>query len=798
MIKISRPIFLAAISLLLAGIVPAISLTSAQAALPDTVHLTVHYQRTVSDYKDWNVYLWRDLPGTANDKEVSATGIAFTAQDDFGAIATTDISGVASFDGLGIIIRRGAWVEKEGSIDRFITAFDSSGKAEVWIRQGDKTIYTALPTGAIPINPVVTQAKIFDSAEFAAKYTYSGNDLGNTYSKTETKFRVWAPTATKVSLLTFPSLIATASDAREFPMTADANGTWISSIAGDQNGLVYLYRVTVEGATNEAVDPYVRATTINGLRGVVVDLSKTDPSGWNNTKPKFSGNPTDASIYELHVRDLSIDPTSGVPAAHQGKYLAFTDVKTSYKGVATGIAHIKSLGITHVELLPIFDYQSVDEASPSFNWGYDPQNFNVPEGSYSSDPATPATRIIELKSAIASMHDQGLRVIMDVVYHHVYNANTYSESLIVPGYFFRTDSNGDLTSGSGVGNDIADERSMASKFINDSFKYWATEYHMDGFRIDQMGQMAVTTINQVRSDLTKIDPTILILGEGWYGESSLPQSAAATQSNIAQIPGVAAFNDQIRDGAKGSVFKDSDRGFTSGTFSRALDVKVGIVGNTSYNGTLPNVWTTSAPSQAINYVESHDNQTLFDKLTVSSAGASLASIVKMDQMSAAIVYLSEGVPFIQAGQEFLRSKGGNGNSYNSSDEVNSLKWNTLAANMSTNNYYKGLIAIRRAHPAIRLTTTAAVKSSITFLPTLDGVIAYSLDGAKSKDSWKKIVVAFNATNIVQSVALPSAGRWSVVVSGKTAGTKLLSVFKASKVNIPAQTSVVLILGTINR
>ena len=796
MIKISRPIILASISLLVAASIPAIGLTSAEAALPDTVHLTVHYQRTASDYKDWNVYLWRDLPGTANDKEVSAAGISFTGQDNFGVIATTDVTGVAAFDGLGIIIRRGAWVEKEGSMDRFITAFDSNANAEVWIRQGDKTIYTALPTGVIPINPTVTQAKIFDSAEFAAKYTYSGNDLGNTYSKTETKFRVWAPTATKVSLLTFQSLTATASDAKEFPMTADSKGTWIASLAGDQNGLVYLYRVTVEGTTNDAVDPYVRATTINGLRGVVVDLSKTNPSDWNNTKPKFSGNPTDASIYELHVRDLSIDPTSGVPAAHRGKYLAFTDVKTSYKGVATGIAHIKSLGITHVELLPIFDYQSVDEASPTFNWGYDPQNFNVPEGSYASDAATPTTRIVELKSAIASMHNQGLRVIMDVVYHHVYNANTYSESLIVPGYFFRTDSNGDLTSGSGVGNDVADERSMAAKFINDSFKYWTNEYHMDGFRIDQMGQMAVTTINQVRSDLTKIDPSILMLGEGWYGQSSLPQSAAATQSNIAQIPGVAAFNDQIRDGAKGSVFKDSDRGFTSGTFSRALDVKVGIVGNTSYNGTLPNIWTTSAPSQAINYVESHDNQTLFDKLTVSSVGASPASIVKMDQMSAAIVYLSEGVPFIQAGQEFLRSKGGNGNSYNSNDEVNSLKWSSLTANISTNNYYKGLIAIRRAHPAFRLTTTAAVKSSLTFLPTLDGIIAYSLDGAKGKDSWKKIVVAFNATTMTQSVGLPSSGKWSVVVSGKSAGTKLLSVVKGSKFNIPAQTSMVLILGTI--
>ena len=782
---------LVTVSLLIAALQPAIWLPAAHAALPDTVHLTIHYQRSAADYKDWNVYLWRDLPGTANDKEVSAAGFPFTGTDSYGVIANIDVTGLSSFNQIGIIIRKGAWVEKDGGIDRFISTFDSNGNSEVWMRQGDATIYTAPPTGVIPPNPVVDQAKIFDSTDFAAKYTYTGNDLGNTYTTQSTKFRVWAPTATKVSLLTFPSLTSAASKATEIPMTADVNGTWITTLPGDQNGLVYMYRVTVDGTTNDAVDPYVRATTINGLRGVVVDLSKTNPVGWNNVKPKFSGNPTDASIFELHVRDLSIDPSSGVPAAHQGKYLAFTDVKTSYKGVPTGIAHIKSLGVTHVELLPIFDFQSVDESAPTFNWGYDPQNFNVPEGSYSTDPANPTTRITELKSAIQSMHNQGLRVIMDVVYHHVFNANTYSESLIVPGYFFRTDSSGNLTSGSGVGNDVADERSMAAKFINDSFKYWATEYHMDGFRIDQMGQMSIGTINQARKSLSAIDPTILMLGEGWYGSSSLPSSNAATQGNITQIPGVAAFNDQIRDGVKGSVFNSDDKGFVSGSIAKALDVKAGIVGNTSYNGTLTNTWTTGTPGQAINYVESHDNQTLYDKLAASATGASPATIVKMDEMSAAIVYLSEGVPFIQAGQEFLRSKGGNGNSYNSSDAVNSLKWSTLPTNIAVNNYYKGLLAIRNSHPAFRLTTASSIKTNLAFLPTLDGVIAYSLNGTKSKDSWKKIVVAFNATTTPQSVLLPSSGTWKVVVSGGTAGVKVLATTKGSQVKVAAQTSIVL-------
>ena len=775
--------------LLLAGAMSTTFLAPVRAALPDTVHLTIHYQRTAADYTDWNVYLWRDMAGTANDKEVSAAGFPFQTDDAFGKVAKIDVTGTSTFSQIGIIIRRGAWLEKEGSIDRFITNFDATGNSEVWIRQGDATIYTALPTTAIPVNPAVEQAKIFDSPEFAAKYTYTGNDLGNTYSTKETKFRVWAPTASMVTLLTFPTLDKSAPV--QTAMTSDVKGTWVATMPGDLNGVSYLYRVTVDGNTNEAVDPYVRATTANGIRGVVVDLSKTNPAGWNNTKPKFSGNPTDASVYELHVRDLSIDAASGVPAAHQGKYLAFTDTNTSYKGVATGVAHIKSMGVSHVELLPVFDYQSVDELKPTFNWGYDPQNFNVPEGSYATDPSNPTTRITELKSAIQSMHNQGLRVIMDVVYHHVYNAGSFSENLIVPGYFFRTDSSGDLTNGSGCGNDVADERSMVAKFVTDSFKYWANEYHMDGFRIDQMGQMSINTVNQVRKDMTAIDPTILVFGEGWYGQSSLSSSKAATQGNIAQLPGVGAFNDQIRDGAKGSVFHATEKGFVSGLFNRSLDVASGIVGQTSYNNALSNAWTTASPGQSINYVESHDNQTVFDKLTASMGGAPASTIVKLDQMTAAIVYLSQGVPFIQAGQEFLRSKNGNENSYNASDEVNSLKWATLPTNIATNNYYKGLLAIRNAHPAFRMSTAAAITSNLAFLPTLTGTIAYTLNGKKAGDSWSSIVVAINASLTAQSIALPSSGKWNVVVSGGVAGTKVLSVVNGGKVSVPPQSTVVL-------
>jgi len=788
--KISlRRTFHALFTFLISAALANFAITPVHAALPDTVHLTVHYQRSAADYNDWNVYLWRDLPGSANDKEVSAAGFPFQSDDSFGKVAKIDVTGTSTFAGIGIIIRRGAWLEKDGSIDRFITSFDSNGNVEVWIRQGDPTIYTSLPTTSIPVNPAVEQAKIFDSADFAAKYTYTGNDLGNTYSPGGTKFRVWAPTADAVTLLTYPTLDS--ADPVQTPMRSDVNGTWVATKSGDLNGVAYLYRVSVNGSTNDAVDPYVRATTVNGLRGVVVDLAKTNPAGWNNSKPKFSGNPTDAAIYELHVRDLSIDPSSGVPAAHQGKFLGFTDTNTSYKGLPTGVAHIKSLGVSHVELLPIFDYQSVDELHPTFNWGYDPQNFNVPEGSYSTDPTNPALRITELKSAIQSLHNQGLRVNMDVVYHHVYNAATFSESLIVPGYFFRTDSSGALTNGSGCGNDVADERPMVAKFVTDSFKYWANEYHIDGFRIDQMGQMSIKTINQVRKDMTSIDPTILIFGEGWYGQSSLPSSKAATQGNIAQLPGVGAFNDQIRDGAKGSVFHTAERGFVSGLFNRSLDVSAGIVGQTSFRNELSNAWTTTAPGQSINYVESHDNQTVFDKLVASVPGAAPATIAKLDQMTGAIVYLSQGVPFIQAGQEFLRSKNGNENSYNASDEVNSLKWSTLAQNVATTNYYKGLLAIRKAHPAFRMATSTAIAANLNFLPSLPGLIAYAINGKKVGDSWSSVVVAFNASTNPQIVSLPTSGKWNLVVSGSSAGLKVLSTVNGGKVTVPAQSTVVL-------
>ena len=761
----------------------------ASAANPETVKLTVHYQRVEADYTSWNLWLWKNV-ATGTDVDVSKTGVQFTGDDAYGKVATVEISGMDKFDNLGIIVRKGEWLSKDVPDDRFITKFGADGVTEIWLRQSDPTIYYALPTTPAPVAAGNKLAKLYDSPDFASKYTYTGNDLGNTYTPTSTKFRVWAPTAIAVTLVTYDKADSPLSSAVETRMTSDVNGTWVTTLNGDKDGLIYNYRVTLDGPTNEAVDPYVRATTINGARGVVVNLAKTNPSGWSNAKPAFSGKATDAVIYELHVRDLSMDSSSGITSANKGKFLAFTELKTKSGAVTTGISAIKDLGVTHVELLPIYDFASVDEAAPTFNWGYDPQNYNVPEGSYSSDPTKPTARITELKRAIQAMHGIGLRVNMDVVYNHVYNASTFSQNLITPGYFFRTDDSGALTNGSGCGNDVASERPMVRKFIVDSVKYWASEYNLDGFRFDLMGLMDIKTINEVTAALKVIDPTIIVIGEGW-DMGTLDKDLRASQTNIAQLNNVAHFNDQIRDGLKGSVFKANDTGWATGKLVAMGDILPGIVGNTNYNPMFLNKWTTTAPSQSVNYVEAHDNLTLADKLTASVKGITPTGIAQLSQFATSIAVLSQGVPFIQAGQEFLRSKDGDDNSYKSDDATNSLKWSTKLKYSGTVNYYKGLFALRAAHPAFRMATTAALKANLKFLKDSDTLIAYSLDGKAVGDKAKTIVVIHNADAANATFTLPNSSSWNVLAKGSQIGTKVIQIIKGGKVVIPGQSTMVL-------
>jgi len=758
-------------------------------AIPSTVNLTVHYQRPNADYQGWNLWLWKNLSGPG-DVDVNASGVEFTSSDDFGKIAKVSISGMDKFESIGIIVRKGAWESKDIEADRFISQFKEDGSAEIWLRKGDPTIYYSSPTSPLQENPVVSQSKVFDSKEFADKYTYLGEDLGNTYTQESTAFRVWAPTATAVNLVVYKSAEADAAAGQLIPMKSDVKGTWVTNLEGDQDGTIYNYRVAINSVVNEAVDPYVRATTSNGLRGVVVNLDSTDPKGWGGAKPKFSGKPTDAIIYELHVRDLSMDKSSGISDANKGKYLAFTETNSSFKGVKTGISAIKDLGVTHVELLPIFDFATVDENNPTFNWGYDPQNYNVPEGSYSSNPKSPKLRITELKSAISTMHSAGLRVNMDVVYNHVSNASSFSQNLIVPGYFFRTDDNGSLTNGSGCGNDVASERSMVRKFIVDSVKYWASEYNLDGFRFDLMGLMDIQTISEIVQALRAIDPTIIVIGEGW-SMGSLDPALRANQINISKLPTVSMFNDQIRDGVKGSVFDPLDTGFATGKFTALMDVRAGIVGNINYSSSVVPKWKTLTPGQAVNYVESHDNMTLFDKIQSSVKGVTPQESAKLSRLSTSFAFLAQGMPFMQAGQEFLRSKKGDSNSYKSSDDVNSLKWDTKAANITTVNYYKGLIALRKAHPSFRMATAAQIKSGLKFLPAPDGTIAYSINGTKVGDSASTFVVFHNANTSAQALTLPKSTTYSVIVEKDKAGVNVLRKFKGSSVKIDPRSTIVL-------
>jgi len=836
-------------------------------ASPSTVHLTIHYQRPAEDYTGWNVWLWKNVAGTAGDVAVSTNGVDFNGADAFGKVLTIDIPGMQNFDNIGFIIRLNNWSSKDISDDRFISNFGGNGSAEIWLVQGDTQIYNSAPVSTstirsasidgfrqitvdlsaklplsgsgnegfgisdglnvvsvTPLNGSTTSAsrlilnldadvtlgktytithptfgkasttpgQIMNSEGFNTRYTYTGSDLGNTYATTQTQFRVWAPTASAVDLVLYPSQSSTTGQGLVTHMDPAEKGTWITMVRGDLNGAIYNYRVSVGGIEREAVDPYVRATTINGTRGVVVDLTKTNPKSWSKAKPSFSGKPTDAVIYELHVRDLSMDPSGNIPVAHRGKYLAFTDTKTAASnGVPTGVNAIKDLGVTHVELLPVFDFASNDEASPTFNWGYDPQNYNVPEGSYSTDPSNPVARISELKSAIQALHDDKLRVMMDVVYNHVFNASEFSEERIVPGYFFRTNADGSLTNGSGVGNDVASERPMVRKFIVDSVTYWANEYHFDGFRFDLMGLLDLTTMQQIRKALDQIDPSILIIGEGW-DMGTLDAADRANQKNIASLKGIAAFNDELRDGIKGSVFDSTDQGYATGKLSQIDHVKVGIVGNINYGGAFDGRWTTKEPSQSVNYVESHDNLTLFDKLKSSVKGASPAKIEALDRLSSSIALLAQGVPFMQAGQEFLRSKNGDPNSYKSDDSINSLKWNLRSKNAVTVNYFKGLIALRKAHPSFRMSTSSQVRKNLVFLKEPNNVIAYSINGNALKDSWKTIVVAHNPNSSAVTLTLPRKGDWKVTVQGARAGTKVLSTLKeTSSAEISGQTTLVL-------
>jgi pullulanase len=637
-------------------------------------------------------------------------------------------------------------------------------------------------------------------------YNYNGNDLGATWSKQETKFRVWAPTASKV-VLNFYQEGSGGEPMESSPMTQDVEGTWVATKSGDWNGIFYTYLVTVDDVTREAVDPYARTVGVNGDRGMVIDLASTDPIGFIDDKKPILINSTDAIIYELHVRDFSIDANSGMK--NKGKYLAFAETGTTTPtGEKTGVDYLVDLGITHVHLLPVFDYASVDEASPDkneYNWGYDPKNYNVPEGSYSTDPYKGKVRVKEFKQMVQALHNHGIRVIMDVVYNHTFNTES-NLNKVVPEYYYRMNENGTYSDASACGNETASDRAMMRKYIVDSVVFWATEYHVDGFRFDLMGIHDIETMNAVREALNKIDSTIIVYGEGWTGgTSTLPERERAMKVNTPFLrTGIASFSDDLRDGVKGSVFEPLETGFATGNALLEETIKFGVIASTKHSqvdyskvnySTAP--WAKE-PTQTISYISAHDNHTLWDKISISKADDCLQDRIKMNLLASAIVLTSQGTPFFQAGEEILRSKpsdtgiGFVENSYNSSDAVNSIKWDTVSTNQEVYRYYQGLIAFRKAHSSLRMTKTQDIQANLTFMDGIDAnVVAYIIKNQPNGETAEAICVILNANKTATTVTLPE-GNWNVYVKGNQAGIRVLESVDRGFVRVEPISALVLV------
>ncbi|MCR5322583.1 MAG: type I pullulanase [Lachnospiraceae bacterium] len=646
----------------------------------------------------------------------------------------------------------------------------------------------------------INMPNVYSTEEFEAAYTYTGNDLGYVYAKDKTTFRVWAPTAEEMYLNRYASGTNGRSDLIEkLEMKADVNGTWVTTVSGDLNGTYYTFTAVIDGRNFESCDPYARSTGINGKRAMVLDLDATDPDGWaSDRNPNAGKSVNDAVIYELHIRDFSVDENSGID--NKGKYIAFTEKGTKTPGGnPTGIDYLSQLGITHVHLLPFYDFGSVDESKSldyQFNWGYDPVNYNVPDGSYSTDPADGAARIKEAKQMVKALHDAGLSVVMDVVYNHVYSAADFCFNRLVPGYFSRINADGSYSNGSGCGNDTASERSMVRKYIVDSVCYWASEYHIDGFRFDLVGLLDVDTINEIVREVHKIDPDIILYGEGWSLSTSVTKKDVklATQTNSSLTPGFAYFNDNIRDGLKGSVFNAGEKGWISGAAGKESAMAASFMASERWS---------KDPTQIVNYASCHDNLTLFDKIQSSKQQSSRDDQIRMNNLAAAFYMTAQGIPFMQAGEEILRTKVKSdgtfeSNSYSSSDLVNNIKWATLddSEYKTELEYYKGLIELRKNHPAFRLTSGSEISEKVKSVTGLDkNVVAFDISGDVKDEIADRIFVIFNPNETETTVELPD-GKWDVCVAGEKAGLDVIRSVDNGKIAVEPISAMVLIQGKV--
>lgn len=600
------------------------------------------------------------------------------------------------------------------------------------------------------------------------------------YTPESTNFMLWAPTAEAVRVNIFDEGIGSQA-VNSVKMSRGDNGQWTAEVDEDLNGKFYTFNVCIDGKwLDDTPGVMAKAVGVNGKRAAILDLNSTDPEGWENDKRPELKSFNDIILYEMHHRDFSLDSLSGIN--NKGKFLALTEEGTrNIYGQTTGIDHLKELGITHVHILPSYDYASVDETkldTPQYNWGYDPQNYNVPDGSYSTDPYKPEVRIREFKQMVQSLHKAGIRVIMDVVYNHTFNTEHSNFELTVPGYFYRQNEDGTLANGSGCGNETASDREMVRRYIVESVKHWVNEYHVDGFRFDLMGIHDIETMKAIRAELDKIDPTIFIYGEGWAASApKYPKEKLAMKANTWQIPGIAAFSDEFRDSLRGSWNDDTKGAFVTEGKGYESGVMFGIAAALPHPQLkealkdYPASWTAQ-PTQMISYISCHDDHCIGDRLLITAPKADTKQRMRLLKLAETAVFTSQGVPFIFTGDELMRDKKGVKNSYNSPDSINVIDWRLKKQHNDSYEYIKGLIALRKAHPAFRLGTADKVYEHLEFInPGTEGVVAFRIKGQPEGEEWKDITVILNARNKTARVEVPEGTYRMVCYDGKISPEK---------------------------
>lgn len=604
------------------------------------------------------------------------------------------------------------------------------------------------------------------------------------YQQGMTEFRLNAPTGATLRIYDNGS---DTKAAKTVKMKKASNGEWVATVKGNLKGKFY----TFDTGNGECPGLFAKAVCVNGDRAAIVDMTDTNPEGWaNDVRPSLKS-PCDLVIYELHHRDFSIDESSGL--VNKGKFLALAEPKA--------IDYLKRLGVNAIHILPSFDFASVDETrleQPQYNWGYDPKNYNVPEGSYATDPYEPTRRIKEFKTMVMALHKAGIRVILDVVYNHTFNIKNSNFQRISPDYYYRKTADGRYSDGSGCGNETASEKPLMRTYMIESVKYWVNEYHIDGFRFDLMGVHDIETMNQIRHVVNNIDPSIYIYGEGWSaGSCAYPTEKLAMKANAQKLDGIGAFSDEMRDALRGPFSDDHKGGFLAGVSGQEESIKFGIVGAIQHpqvDMTKVNYskvpWTNS-PSQMVSYVSCHDDMCLTDRLRTSMPGINTDELIRLDLLAQTAVFTSQGVPFMLCGEEMLRDKKGVANSFRSPDNINHLDWNNLKKYPEVFDYYSGLIALRKAHPAFRLGNAEAVRQHLEFLSAPSGVVAFRLKNHAGGDAWNNIVVILNANRTPQTINIPMNQYTAVVKDGVVNAEGIGNTINADKVEVAAQRAMII-------